>query len=182
MNFCIFKSVVFDTNHSLWKKPLNQFEEKFFLVIFVCFWWIWLFCDLTFTDLDFVQNRSIYIGKWKDFGQYRSIYMGKVKAFWSISVDLSMEKSKYFDQYRQINTGKVKWFWSISTNLYRKSQKDHCQHLSIYIGKVKGFWSILVDLHRKHQRILVCIGRFIQKKSTDFYPHQSIQTRKVKGL
>ena len=51
------------------KKPLNQFEEKKLLVIFVCFWWIW-FCDLTFTALNCVQNLSIYIGK--------------VKGFWSI--------------------------------------------------------------------------------------------------
>ena len=69
-----------------------------------------MFCDLTFTALDFVQNRSIYIGK--------------VKGFWSISVNWCRKSQRIFCQHRSIYIGKVRGFWSISVDLYRKSHRN----------------------------------------------------------
>ena len=105
MNFCIFKSAVFDTNHSLWKKRLNQFEEKKLLVIFMLFCQISLVSDLTFTTLD--------------FGQILLIYIGKVKGFLPIWVDLYRKNQRIFSENRLIYIWKVWVFRSISIQLYR---------------------------------------------------------------
>ena len=104
-----FQKCRFWHNHSFWKKRINQFEENKLLVIFGCFWWIWSFCDLKFIALNFVQNRSIYIGK--------------AKGFWSIWVDLYRKSQRILiniDKFIQENS---KGFLPTSVNLYGKSQR-----------------------------------------------------------
>ena len=68
MNFCIFKSAVFDTNHSLWKKRLNQFEEKKTWVIFMLF-------------------LANFIGIWFDVYSF---------GFWPTLIDLYGESQRIF--------------------------------------------------------------------------------------
>ena len=75
MNFCIFKSAVFDKSLALKKKNALASSRKKLLV-----------SDLTFTTLD--------------FGQILLIYVGKVKGFSAKNGRFIYEKFVCFDQYR----------------------------------------------------------------------------------
>ena len=123
-----FSKVSFLTQITLFEKNALTSSRKIF---FFGHFRVFLMNLVVFTDLDFVQNRSIYIGK--------------VKGFLPIWVDLYRKNQRIFSENRLIYTWKVWVFRSISIDLYEKRTR--------ILPK-------LVNLYWKYKRVLTSISRF----------------------
>ena len=112
MIFWIFKTAVFDTNHSLWKKRLNQFEEKKTWVIFMLF-------------------LANFIGIWFDVYSF---------GFWPTLIDLYGESQGIFvlqGCYSCLQSGDNTWN---TPPLLKKILKN--KGGGIWMNSSKTFWGL----------------------------------------